>query len=199
MRGRPRNPRAHDSILIAALEEVAEVGFRASGMDAIAERAGVAKTTIYRRWPNKAALVMDAFLVHVGKDTAFPPANRAIDSMKLQLKAQARAFRGKYGRLVKALVGESQFDPELAAVFSDRWRTERRRAAKQIIQRAIEEGDIRPNIDIDVAIDTLYAPLYYRLQIKSGPLSDEFADKVFDQVIAGLRATSPQPPHRLKG
>jgi AcrR family transcriptional regulator len=175
-RGRPRSEQVHEAILTAALEEVSAVGFR----------AGVAKTTIYRRWPNKAAVVMDAFLAHLGPDTDFPETERGIESMRLQLRAQARAFRGKYGKVVKALLGEAQFDPELALAFSERWRIPRRRVATEMIRRAIEEGDIRHDIDIDVAMDMLYAPLYYRLQIKSGPLSDAFADQVFEQVIAGL-------------
>jgi AcrR family transcriptional regulator len=187
MRGRPRIEQVHEAVLAAALEEVSAVGFRALGIDAIANRAGVAKTTIYRRWPNKAAVVMDAFLAHLGPDTDFPQTERAIESMRLQLRAQARAFRGKYGKLVKALVGEAQFDPELASAFSERWRMPRRKAAAEMLRRAIEEGDIRRDVDIDVAIDTLYAPLYYRLQIKSGPLSDAFADQVFDQVFMGLK------------
>jgi AcrR family transcriptional regulator len=187
MRGRPRDEQVHKAILSAALEEVSELGFRAAGVEGIAIRAGVGKTTIYRRWPNKAAVVMDAFLAQLGQDTAFPETQRAIDSMRLQLKAQAKAFRGKYGSLVRALLGEAQFDPELAKAFAERWRMPRRRVATEMLQRAIQDGDIRPDIDIDVVIDTLYAPLYYRLQIKSGPLSDEFANRVFEQVLSGIR------------
>jgi AcrR family transcriptional regulator len=185
--GRPRSDRAHRAILRAALEEVLRLGFREMSLDAVAQRAGVAKTTIYRRWPNKAAVVMDAFLARVRPVTEFPAAERAIDSMRLQLRAQAKAFRGKYGNLVKSLLGEAQFDHELAKAFAERWRMPRRAVARQMFHRAIQEGDLRRNIDIDTAIDMLYGPLYYRLQIEGGPISDAYVDSLFEHAIAGLR------------
>lgn len=185
-RGRPRSEEVHKAILVAALDEVSEVGFRALTVDAIAARAGVGKTTIYRRWPNKAAVVMDAFLAQVGPDTDFPETPRAIDSMRLQLRTQAKAFRGKYGRLVKALIGEAQFDPELAQAFLERWRMPRRKMARRVFEEAIEQGDLRADIDIDATIDLLYAPLYYRLQIDSGPISDSYIDTIFAHVIQGV-------------
>ena len=184
--GRPRSERADKAILQAALDEVFRLGFREMNLDAVAQRAGVAKTTVYRRWPNKAAVVMDAFLAHVQPVTEFPAAPRAIDSIRLQVRAQARTFRGKYGDLVKSLLGEAQFDHELAKAFSERWRIPRRAVARQMLQRAIREGDLRGNIDIETAIDMLYAPLYYRLQIDSGPLSDAWVDSLFEHAIAGL-------------
>lgn len=185
--GRPRSDKAHRAILAAAIDEVLAVGFRAMGIDAIAARAGVAKTTIYRRWPNKAAVVMDAFLAFVGEATDFPKTDRAIDGMRMQLHAQAKAFRGKYGRLVRAVVGEAQFDPELADAFLKRWRLPRRVLAKQAFDEAISQDDLRKDIDLEVAIDLLYAPLYYRLLIDGAPLSTEYIDTVFTQVIDGLR------------
>lgn len=185
--GRPRSADADRTILKAALEEALSVGFRALTIDQVSARSGVAKTTIYRRWPNKAAVVMDAFLRHVGSATEFSVEGRALDSMRRQLHAQARAFRGRYGRLVRELIAEAQFDTELAQAFLERWRTPRREAARRMVARAILEGDLRPGINIDTAIDLLYAPLYYRLQIASGPLSDAYVDSVFNQVVDGLR------------
>jgi hypothetical protein len=75
---------------------------------------------------------------------------------------------------------------ELAKAFSERWRIPRRAVARQMLQRAIREGDLRGNIDIETAIDMLYAPLYYRLQIDSGPISDAWVDSLFEHAIAGL-------------
>ncbi len=185
-RGRPRSEEVHKAILRAALDEVSEVGFRALTVDAIANRAGVGKTTIYRRWPNKAAVVMDAFLAQVGPDTDFPKTPRAIDSMHLQLRTQAKAFRGKYGRVIKELIGEAQFDSELAQAFLERWRMPRRAVARCVFEEAIKQGDLRADIDIDATIDLLYAPLYYRLQINSGPISDSYIDAIFAHVIQGV-------------
>jgi AcrR family transcriptional regulator len=197
-RGRPRSSEAHRAILDAALAEVLESGFRALGVDAIAARAGVAKTTIYRRWPNKAAVVMDAFLAEVGPGTGFPRAARAVDSIRMQMRAQARAFRSKYGRLIKALLGEAQFDPELAEAFRERWIMPRRRLARQVIEAAMEQGDLRADIDPEAAIDMLYAPIYYRLQIETGPISEAYVDGIFEQVIRGLRPSGRTAAARAK-
>lgn len=185
-RGRPRSDQAHQAILTAALEEVFAVGFRAMGIDAIAAKAGVGKATIYRRWPNKAAVVMDAFLAEVGPGTGFPPAPRALDRIRMQMEAQSKAFRGKYGVLIKSLLGEAQFDPELAEAFRERWIMPRRRLARKVLEEAIQQGDLRDDIDIEAAIDTLYAPIYYRLQIQTGPITEKYVDGVLGQVMAGL-------------
>jgi AcrR family transcriptional regulator len=190
-RGRPRSAKVHQAIVDATLQLVFEVGFRALNMDTIATKAGVGKMTIYRRWPNKAALVMDAFLATVGRETEFPEAARATDSIQLQMRLQAKAFRSRFGRVIKALLGEAQFDREVAEAFRDRWIIPRRRMARNTIERAIREGDLRIDIDPEAAIDMLYAPIYYRLQIGTGPISETYTDWIFEQVMRGLR----KPPN----
>jgi AcrR family transcriptional regulator len=185
-RGRPRSEEAHQAILAATMQAVFEVGFRSLSMDAIAKSAGVGRMTIYRRWPNKAALVMDAFLDTVGPTAAFPDAPTALASIQKQMRLQVKAFRGRYGPLIKALLGEAQYDAELAVAFRERWIMPRREMARHAIERGIREKSFRSTIDVELAIDMLYAPIYYRLQIGTGPLSDEYADAVFSQVVRGL-------------
>jgi AcrR family transcriptional regulator len=198
-RGRPRSDQAHQAILAASLEEVFAVGFRALSIDMIASKAGVGKATIYRRWPNKAAVVMDAFLAEVGPGTGFPRAARALDRIRMQMKAQSKAFRSRYGVLIKSLLGEAQFDPELAEAFRERWIMPRRQLAREVLEEAIQQGDLRDDIDIETAIDMLYAPIYYRLQIETGPISEKYVDGVFGQVMAGLRSRGKASSNRLKG
>ena len=192
-RGRPRSDQAHHAILAAALEEVFAVGFRALGVDVIAAKAGVGKATIYRRWPNKAAVVMDAFLAEVGPGTGFPRAPRALDRIRMQMRAQSKAFRSKYGVLIKSLLGEAQFDAELAEAFRERWIMPRRRLAREVLEEAVQQGDLSDTIDIEAAIDMLYAPIYYRLQIETGPISEAYVDGIFEQVMAGLRSSEKEP------
>lgn len=168
------------------MDAVVATGFRTISMDAIAAKAGVGKMTIYRRWPNKAALVMDAFLSKVGPTTGFPEAPTALASIQLQMRLQVKAFRGRYGKLIKALLGEAQFDAELAVAFREQWIMPRRQMARDALQRGINEKSFRADIDLDDAVDLLYAPIYYRLQIGTGPLTDQYADAIFDQVVRGL-------------
>jgi AcrR family transcriptional regulator len=186
--GRPRSEKMHKAILQTALRQVFAMGFRAVSIESIAAEAGVGKPTIYRRWPNKAAVVMDAFLVEVEPGTVFPAKARAIDSLRLQMLSQVKAFRGKFGGLIKALLGEAQFDPELAEAFRERWIMPRRRKLRTVIEEAMRQGDFRKDIDPELAMDMLYAPIYYRLQIGSGPLSESFVEGLLKEVRKGLGA-----------
>ena len=184
--GRPRSEKVHKAILETALRQAFAMGFRAVSIESIAAEAGVGKPTIYRRWPNKAAVVMDAFLVQVEPGTVFPAKERAIDSLRLQMLSQVKAFRGKFGRLIKALLGEAQFDPEMAEAFRERWIMPRRRKLRTVIEEAMRRGDFRKDIDPELAMDMLYAPIYYRLQIGSGPLSESFVNGLLEQARKGL-------------
>jgi AcrR family transcriptional regulator len=185
--GRPRSPRIQQAILKAAVDLVLESGFKALSMDAIAGRAGVGRMTIYRRWPNKAAIVMDAFVARVDPGTLFLPAKTYTESIRLQMRTMAKAFRGKDGVLIRALLAEAQFDPELAAAFRERWTMPRRKMAIAFFQQGIKKGFLRPDTDPNAMIDVLYAPIYYRLQMGTGPLSDAYIDEIFDHAMKGLR------------
>ncbi len=184
--GRPRNERLHKAILKTAFDLVLEVGFREVSIESIAAKAGVGKTTIYRRWPNKAAVVMDAFMMRVGAETLFPRADKLTDSIRLQMRTMAKAFRGRDGALVKALLSEAQFDAELATAFRERWTLPRRKMALAVFHDAVRQGVLRPDIDLEATIDLLYAPIYYRLQMGTGPLSDAYIDGIFDHAMEGL-------------
>ena len=183
--GRPRSERRHKAILKTAMDLVTDLGFRAVSIESIAAAAGVAKTTIYRRWPNKAAVVMDAFMERLLR-TQFPKTMRVTDSIRLQMRSMAKAFRTKDGAVVKALLAEAQFDAELATAFRERWTLPRRNIALDVLQKAISQGELRPDIDLEATIDLLYAPTYYRLQMGTAPLSDAYIDEIFDQVMNGL-------------
>lgn len=184
--GRPRSERRHNAILQTAIDLVLELGFRAVSIESIAAKARVAKTTIYRRWPNKAAVVMDAFMVRFGSGTQFPTAKKVTDSIRLQMRTMTREFRSKDGALVKALLAEAQFNPELATAFRERWTLPRRKMALAVFQKAISQGELRSDIDLEATIDLLYAPMYYRLQMGTGSLSDAYIDEIFDQAMEGL-------------
>jgi AcrR family transcriptional regulator len=174
-------------IISTVFEELLENGFRAVTIESISAKTGIAKTSIYRRWPNKAAMVMEAFLFRIGPGIEFPSKSSYVESIRLQMLALAKAFRGPFGSMIKALLGEAQFDAELAEAFRTRWIAPRREAAKEVIQSAIRNKEIRPDVDLDQALDALYGWLYYRLMIGSGPLSDACVRGIFSAVLDGLR------------
>ncbi len=138
--GRPRSPRIQQAILKAAADLVLESGFKALSMDAIAGRAGVGRMTIYRRWPNKAAIVMDAFVARVDPGTLFLPSKTYTESIRMQMRTMAKAFRGKDGALLRALLAEAQFDPELAVALREKWTMPRRKMAIAYFYKGIKMG-----------------------------------------------------------
>jgi AcrR family transcriptional regulator len=191
--GRPRSQAAHDAVLKAALRLVTKRGFRSVSMNEIAADAGVGKMTLYRHWPNKAALVMDALLLLIGSETDFPEAGSAIESLRRQLDLQAAFFRSSQGNLIRSLVAEAQSDTELAIAFRERWLDPRREGVRKIMQEAVAEGSLRSDIDINTAIDLLYGSLYYRLLLGSGALNEFFVDATYRQFLEGHRALVPVP------
>ncbi len=184
--GRPRSPRIQKAILKAATDLVLANGFKALSMDAIAAKAGVGRMTLYRRWPNKAAIIMDAFVARVDANTLFAPAATYADSIRLQMRTMARLFRGKDGSLIRALLAEALLDPQLATALRERWTMPRRRMAIAYFQEGQRKGFLRPDADPDAIIDVLYAPLYYRLQMGTGPLSNSYVDEIFAHGMHGL-------------
>jgi AcrR family transcriptional regulator len=195
--GRPRSQAAHNAVLKAALRLVAKRGFRSVSVNEIAAEAGVGKMTLYRHWPNKAALVMDALLHLIGSETDFPEAGSAIERLRRQLDLQAAFFRSSRGNLIRSLVAEAQSDPELAIAFRERWLDPRREGVRKIMQAAIAEGFLRSDIDIDTAIDLLYGSLYYRLLLGSGELDERFVDVTYRQFLEGHKALA-QIPKRVR-
>ncbi len=186
--GRPRSERAHRAILQAANELLENEGFAAVTVEAIAERAGVSKATIYRWWPNRAAVVMDGFLSIVSSEVPFPHTGHAREDIRIHMRRLSEAFSGNLGRTVAALIAEGQADPELAEALRSRWLSVRRTEAREILELGIERSELREDLDPEVAVDVLYGPIYYRMLVGHAPLDEDFADTLADHVFAGLRA-----------
>lgn len=184
--GRPRNDDLDRRVLETAWEQVLRNGFRATSMESISSESGVVKASVYRRWPNKAAVVMDAFLREFGRDTAFPESPSALESVRLQLRAQARAFCGNFGTLLKSLVGEAQFDAELAEALRERWISPRRAMVGAVLRRAAAQQEIPADADLEQIIDLLYAPINYRLLFGTGQVTEDYVESIFRHVIGGL-------------
>lgn len=185
--GRPRSPKIQNAVLAAAVKLVLAEGFVTLTMDTIAAVAGVGRMTLYRRWPNKAAIVIDAFVSRVDPNTLFVPGESYLETIRLQMRAMAKLFRGEDGVLMRALLGAAQLDPELATALRERWTMPRRRMAIQYFREGIAQGLLREDVDPEVMIDLLYGPIYYRLQMGTGPLSNAYIDRVFHHVMNGIR------------
>ncbi len=161
--GRPRSEGCRLKVLRATDALLAEDGFDHISVDAIAQAAGVSKATIYRWWPNKAAVVMDALLESTEADVHVPESAFPEDDLIARIRRTIALFRGPRAGMLRSLIGQAQFDPELAEAYRQNLLGPRRAALRNGIERCIEAGSLRRDIDIDLAIDLLYGPLYARL------------------------------------
>jgi AcrR family transcriptional regulator len=193
-RGRPRSEKARKAILDAAAELLLARGLSAVSMDAVAERAGVSKATIYRWWPTKETLALDA--LYTEWDTV-GPSPRDTGSLRGDLLALLRPWARltssrPYGRVLAALITEAQTDPVFATEYRQRVVEPRRDQARAVFRRAIERGEIPAGTKVEVALDLLYGPLYHRLLHGHAPLNDRFTQDVIDMALNGIQPT-PDP------
>lgn len=187
--GRPRSARATAAILQAASELLDSRGIDGLSVDAIAARAAVSKATIYRWWPNKAAIVMDAVLSVTAPQIPFPDTDSVREDLRQQLRAVVRLFTTTAtGRALIALIAQSQHDPVTATALHERFIAPRRTTAGDVLRRGIARGELRPDLDVDTAIDTLYGALYYRLLVSGDPLTPLYVDRVIDHTYPTLAA-----------
>ena len=181
--GRPRCPATHQAILDAANNLLDEVGFANMSLEGIAARAGVGKATIYRRWPNKASVVMDAFLAATSKENPFLNTASAREDIRRQMRSVVKVLNGPRGQTIATLIGVVQADNELAEAFRTRFVAVRREQAKDVLKRGIANGEFKPEMDLESVLDCLYGPLYFRLLIGHEKASTKYADQLVDLVL----------------
>jgi AcrR family transcriptional regulator len=188
-RGRRRSERSHAAILAATQELLVERSYPELTIEGIAARAGVGKQTIYRWWPSKAALVLEAYLS--GAEAVPPPEEHAttredISALLGWLIAVLAQPTG--GRVVAGLVSDLQHDPDLAEGFHRDVVPPRREAMLGALERGRERGEIRADADLELAVDALHGAVFYRLLLSGEPLDAAFAESLAEQTLAGLAA-----------
>ena len=184
--GRPRNEGAKRAILKASYSILKEEGLSAFTIEAVAARAGVAKTTIYRWWPSKGALAIGGFLAGMEPDISYDSDGPVLANLKDQLGRVAAAYGGTAGRVLAAIIAEGPRDPATIKEFIEGYSRPRREEAKAILTAGIERGELREDINLEVAVDALYGPIYYRMLIPLGPLNAAWAEELAEHVFAGI-------------
>jgi AcrR family transcriptional regulator len=185
-RGRPRCEVARKRILEAALESLDEVGFANTTTDLIAERAGASKATIYRWWPTKAALLLEALRDIVTQELPFPDTGDLKEDVRQQLRNFIKLLTGRRGGVLRSFVAAAQSDAGVAAAFRNVWVIPRRAEAKTVLEKHQGAGRLPAEVDLELLLDVLYGPLYYRLLAGLGGLSPAYADEVTELTLTGL-------------
>lgn len=186
-RGRPRNLEAQKSILSASYDLLLENGFQAVTVDKIAECAQVSKATIYKWWPNKAAVIMDGFLYAASERLPVPDTGSAYDDILIHATNLTKFLTSREGTIIKQLLGEGQFDSGLADAYRDRYFRPRRLEARSLLEKGVQRGELKKNIDIDICIDLIYGPIFYRLLVTGEPLDESYVQQLIVIAFEGIR------------
>ncbi|MGA8619401.1 MAG: TetR/AcrR family transcriptional regulator [Candidatus Sulfotelmatobacter sp.] len=183
--GRPRSEAARVAIMRSALNLLGKNGFADLTIEDVAADANVGKATVYRWWPNKAALIADAFASSTTRSLHFPDTGSVNTDMSQQMRQLVKVFRGRRGRIVSAMLGGGQSDKDLIAAFRERFLWPRRREAYATLQRGVRRGELRKDIDMDLLLDSLYGPIYMRFLIRHDTLTPAFVDSLCGLVLGG--------------
>jgi AcrR family transcriptional regulator len=191
--GRPRSEQARQAILRSTLKILGKNGFSDFKIEEVAEHAAVGKATVYRWWPNKGALIADAFASSTTRKLRFPDSGSVYSDISRQMRQLIKVFRSRQGRIVSAILAAGQTDRDLIRAFRERFLLPRRHEAYRTLRRAIVRGELRKDTDLDLLLDSLYGPIYMRFLIQHDRLTPEFVERLCALVLRGARPTGHRP------
>lgn len=187
-KGRPRNVATEKAILEASYNLLLENGFGNVTVEKIAERAKVSKATIYKWWPNKAAVVMDGFLSAAMSRLPIPDTGSVMDDMVIQASNLANFLSSKEGKVITELIAEGQSDLKLAEEYRLRYFNPRRLDSLRILERGIQRGELKKDLDLELCIDLIYGPLFYRLLVTGEKIDEAFMRILISYAFGGIQA-----------
>jgi len=187
-RGRPRDPRLRATILTAARSLLDRGGLTAVTIEAVAAKAGVSRPTIYRYWPNAPAVAMAAFLEASGAPAEGKASRSPLAALRAQLHAVADAFAAPTGRSIAAMVAAAQSETELAKSFRSEFIARNRDGARLLLERCVDGKLIAPPADMELTLDLIFGPLFYRLLMGHAPITRGFVDQLLDVVVRARAA-----------
>ncbi len=187
-RGRPRSEKARKAILRAARQILREGGPAAVTMEGVAARAGVGKPTVYRWWPDRHAVAMAALME--GEAAAAPSRapRSALQALRRQLETITERFATPTGRHVTTMIAASDSETEFSKAFRNHFVLARRAEGRVLLEKAIRDKEVRRDLDVEVALDLLYGPIFFRLLMGHDALDARFVDRVLAHALRGLAA-----------
>jgi AcrR family transcriptional regulator len=184
--GRPRSEKTKSDILNASYELLIEKGFAEITVEKIAERANVSKATIYKWWANKAAVVMDGFLNATSVELPIPDTGSTINDMIIQVDNFAKFLTSRKGNVITEIIAEGQYDPKLADIYREAYFIPRRNISKQILERGISRGELCEDLNIEISIDLIWGPVFYRLLITGEKIDSAFVNQLVSYAFNGI-------------
>jgi len=183
--GRPRSAASRSAILQATHALLDTTTVRDLTIEAIAQKAGVGKATIYRWWPSKTAIVIEVLVEMMNSNTPLPKGETCLAVVRQHLSLIVKQYRGRLGRIVAEILAEAQFDAELLTEFHRRFFADRRAAVRGVIEAGVRDGEFSRALDVDAVIDTLYGAINFRLIARHMP-----RDPRFERSLGEIAATT---------
>ena len=189
-----RNERSRQAILAAAIALIGELGYDQVSIEAIAKRAGVGKQTIYRWWPSKGAVALEALDASLATVVEFPDSGDIVEDLRTQMKGVTHLFGStEVGPVYQGLLAAAQSDPGLSRAHLEQVIEPATVACHERIARGQQRGELRADADRQAIIDMLYGAIYYRLLLHTRPLEPEQIDAALDIAFEGLREHVSEP------
>jgi len=176
----------------AVMNELAEVGYGRLSIEAVARRAGVGKTAIYRRWSNKLEMVLEIVSDVAGRAVPLPDTGSFADDLELLTMIVSRALQHRIAsQIIPDLMAEAARNPQIADTLQKALRTHQQAVGEKLVGQAVRRGELPEGTDPEVAVDLMLGPLYWRLAVARTPLPDGYLERLQAAVISALRASSP--------
>ena len=199
-RGRPpiEAAESHARILDAVYKLLQERSVRDLTMEAVANRAGVGKPTLYKWWPTKAALVLAMFRERIAVALPRPSVGTAEEAIRAVARALIGPLNGQLGKVLCELIAEGQSEPAILQDLFDKHIRGHEEANTADIERGKKSGELASDVDPQLIIDAVFGAIFYRLLFRTAPLTEEFSDKLVRQVFRGARARAGEATTRSK-
>jgi AcrR family transcriptional regulator len=191
-RGRQRSSESEEAILKATLQLLKEKPLRDITVDAIARKAGVGKMTIYKWWPSKAYVALDAFRKKMNRVVAMPDTGDTERDLAELLYSIMSFYISPTGRIFSQFLAESQSDPEFAALFREHFLKPRRESAGAFLDRAMKQGVIDRTLNREILLDLIFGPMVFRLMAGHAPLNRAESDAMISTLLRGIRGKAPR-------
>jgi AcrR family transcriptional regulator len=191
-RGRQRSSESEEAILKATLQLLKEKSLRDITVDAIARKAGVGKMTIYKWWPSKAYVALDAFRKKMNRVVVMPDTGDTERDLAELLYSIMSFYISPTGRIFSQFLAESQSDPEFAVLFREHFLKPRRESVGAFLDRAMKQGVIDRTLNREILLDLIFGPMVFRLMAGHGALNRAESDAMISTLLRGIRSTAPR-------
>jgi AcrR family transcriptional regulator len=185
-KGRPRSAECHGAILDSVLELMQKEGYNAVTIEGVARHAGVGKQTIYRWWGSRAELILEAFANHAADLVPTPDRGSLREDLEVFIAAGFKRLSRDYGAIMRGLMADAVLDPDFNKILREAFIFKRRAATRVILERGVKRGEVAKNADLELMIDMLFGPVWFRLLVQHAKLDAGFARQLVGAVIGAF-------------